>query len=428
MRLRAVPKGGVACVLVVLATAAPGRAQARAGGEFQVNTYTTGLQRYGVVAASPDGSFVIAWTSFEQDGSNGGVFARRFDRTGTPLGFEFRVNTYTTSDQSLPTIASDALGNFVIVWSSFPQDGSNVGVFGQRFSATGGALGAEFRVNTYTTGYQGNPAVAAAAGGAFVVTWAGGNSSNQTVAGQRFDAAGNRLGGEFQVSAQTGGLLNQPAVAVTTDGGFVVVWSGYGSGDNNSTGIFGRRYDASGDALGGQFLVNATTAGRQFGPSITTQGDDGDFVVSWWGNDESYYGIFAQRFDAAGGPTGGELKIDTFDGNQSRPSVSAGRRGFMVVWNADFEDGDGGAVIGRRIGASGEPIGGEFRVNTYTTYNQSLSRRSSAIAGDGRGNFVVTWHGPGDGSFYGILARRFRGPGPDVPTADPDTTTRPDRP
>jgi len=74
MRLRAVPKGGVACVLVVLATAAPGRAQARAGGEFQVNTYTTGLQRYGVVAASPDGSFVIAWTSFEQDGSNGGVF------------------------------------------------------------------------------------------------------------------------------------------------------------------------------------------------------------------------------------------------------------------------------------------------------------------------------------------------------------------
>ena len=410
MRLRVFPQGGVACVLVVLSTPAPLRAPAPLGAEVLLNTYTTGLQRYGAVAARPDGNFVIAWTSYGQDGSSAGVFARRFDRTGTPLGIEFRVNTYTTSDQSLPTIASDPLGNFVIVWSSFPQDGSNVGVFGQRFSTAGAALGAEFRVNTYTTGYQGTPAVAAAAGGAFVVAWAGGNSTTQTVAGQRFDAAGNRLGGEFLVSAQTGGLLNQPAVAVTADGGFVVVWSGYGSGDNNSTGIFGRRYDASGDTLGAQFLVNATTAGRQFGPSITTLGDDGDFVVSWWGNDDSYYGIFAQRFDAAGEPTGNELKIDTFDGNQSVASVSAARRGFMVVWNADFQDGDGGAVIGRRIGASGEPRGGEFRVNTYTTYNQTLTRRTSAIAGDGRGNFVVTWHGPGDGNIYGVFARRFAAP------------------
>jgi hypothetical protein len=410
MRLRVLPTGIAAGLLWVLATAPPGRAQTRLGAEFQVNTYTTGLQRYGVVAASPDGRFVVAWTSYGQDGSGGGIFARRFDHDGTPLGVEFRVNTYTTSDQSLATLASDAQGNFVVVWRSFPQDGSNVGVFGQRFDAAGAALGAEFQVNTYTTGYQGTPAVAAGAGGAFVVVWASSSGPSNNVFGQRFDASGNRLGGEFLVNAQTGGLLNEPGVAVTSDGGFVVSWSGYGIEDTSSSGVLARRFDADGGPLGGPFLVNTTTTDRQFMAAVTSTGDGG-FVVSWTGRDASYYGIFAQQFDASGNRRGAELKVDTFVGNQTRPSLAAQRRGnFDVVWLADFQDGDGGAVTGRRISASGVPRGGEFAVNTSTAGNQLPTRRPSAIASDGAGHFVVTWHGPGDGSIYGILAQRFGGP------------------
>ena len=39
------------------------------GGEFQVNTYTTGDQDFPVVAVAPDGQFIIAWQSQGQDGS-----------------------------------------------------------------------------------------------------------------------------------------------------------------------------------------------------------------------------------------------------------------------------------------------------------------------------------------------------------------------
>ena len=35
-----------------------------------------------------------------------------------PLGAEFQVNTYTTSNQELPSVATDANGNFVVVWES----------------------------------------------------------------------------------------------------------------------------------------------------------------------------------------------------------------------------------------------------------------------------------------------------------------------
>ena len=51
-----------------------------------------------------------------------------------PTGAEFPVNSYTTSDQGIPAVASDASGNFVVAWSSYGQDGSGIGVFGQRYS------------------------------------------------------------------------------------------------------------------------------------------------------------------------------------------------------------------------------------------------------------------------------------------------------
>ncbi len=35
---------------------------------------------------------------------------------GLPLGNEFQVNTYTTSGQKYPSVATDSSGNFVVVW------------------------------------------------------------------------------------------------------------------------------------------------------------------------------------------------------------------------------------------------------------------------------------------------------------------------
>ncbi len=52
------------------------------------------------------------------------------------------------------------------------QDGSGTGVYAQRYSATGVAQGAEFRVNTITSNSQRDPAVAMDADGDFVVTLA----------------------------------------------------------------------------------------------------------------------------------------------------------------------------------------------------------------------------------------------------------------
>ena len=69
------------------------------GAAVQVNTHTTGMQRLPQVAAAPSGKFVVVWESAGQDGDGLGVFGQQFNAAGAPVGGEFAVNTYTTGDQ-----------------------------------------------------------------------------------------------------------------------------------------------------------------------------------------------------------------------------------------------------------------------------------------------------------------------------------------
>src|SRR5712692_1496342 len=74
---------------------------------------------------------------------------------GQPLGPEFLVNTYTIGLQAEPSVAYDHAGNFIVVRRSAGQDGSQDGIYGQRYASSGDPLGPEFRANTFTTNLQG---------------------------------------------------------------------------------------------------------------------------------------------------------------------------------------------------------------------------------------------------------------------------------
>ena len=141
------------------------------GGEFRVNTFTTGSQRFPSVAMDSAGDVVVGWRSDAQDGSSYGVYAQRFDAAGVAQAGEFRVNTFTNSVQLDPSVTMDASGDFVVTWDSYGQDGSNYGIYAQRYNAAGVTQGAEFRVNTYTSNGQHSPSVAMDAAGDFVVGW-----------------------------------------------------------------------------------------------------------------------------------------------------------------------------------------------------------------------------------------------------------------
>jgi hypothetical protein len=266
------------------------------GGEFGVGN--SGYNYNSAVASDSAGNFVVVWEGlFPGDGSGRAVFGRRYASSGVPLAL-FRVNTYTTGDQSLASVAADSLGNFVIVWSSNTQDGSGLGIFAQRYDSAGAPLGSEFRVNTYTTSNQGRPSVAADASGNFVVVWqsAAQDGSSDGVFGQRYASSGAPLGPEFLVNTLTTGNQTGPAVAADAAGNFVVSWSSFLQ-DGSNDGVFGQRYDAAGSPLGPEFRVNTNTIGSQLASAVASD-PAGDFVVVWQSaaQDGSGYGVFGQRY------------------------------------------------------------------------------------------------------------------------------------
>jgi hypothetical protein len=138
--------------------------------EFQVNTYTEGDQDHVALGMAGDGRFVVTWRSLREDSTNG-IYARTFDAAGVGQDGEFHVNTYTPGEQRYPAVGMDDDGNFIVTWQSAEQDGSASGVFLQRFDAAGAPQGPEFQVNSHTTADQFYSALAVGGDGDFVVTW-----------------------------------------------------------------------------------------------------------------------------------------------------------------------------------------------------------------------------------------------------------------
>jgi hypothetical protein len=175
------------------------------------------------VAIGASGGFIVAWTSDGQDGSSLGVFGRRFSTSGAPLASEFQVNSYTAGSQGSPSVAGSATGDFLIAWSSSGQDGYGSGVFARRFSGAGAPLASEFQVNTFTSGGQFTPSVAAEASGDFIVAW-GSNQQGGSVFARRVSSAGTALATEFQINTYTNSLAGSPAIAAGSESDLVVAW------------------------------------------------------------------------------------------------------------------------------------------------------------------------------------------------------------
>jgi hypothetical protein len=152
--------------------------------EFQVNEQTGGSTGHPNVAMTPSG-FVVTWQHLVSGDAN--VKARLFDSAGAPVTGEFRVNAITTGYQWFADAGMDANGNFVVVWQDQAgHDGSQDGVFARRYDASGSPLGGEFRVNSATTGLQRKPAIAMQPNGDFVVSWTDYGSTSGDVVIQRF--------------------------------------------------------------------------------------------------------------------------------------------------------------------------------------------------------------------------------------------------
>lgn len=388
------------------------------GPPFQVNTYTAGAQQPGEVASDAQGNFVVVWEDSELDGSGKGIYARRYDASARPLGNPFRVNSQTAGDQAQPAVAVHATGEFVITWTQYST------IDAQRYDRTGAPVGTNF---TVFSGSAVEPRVFFRDSGAFAVLW---TAVGEGLRVQGYSGAGVPEESFLTTLPVEEGWLWPPAavqssIRMDADGGFYIPYFRYRDrfvpdvGRRYDAEAFVRRLDAHGTLRGPDIRVVAyldrpTAHPTGLEPALTLQAGGG-FVATWFDEQRSYVG---QRFDAAGQTASAPFVLISVSGIQGlgywgTPTVATLADGNLLVAWYDGVQSQRDPSYFRVFGADGVPRG-----NAVFLDQDSYHHGPFRIATDSQDGFTFAWVSrlaPNDGETY---ARRFVRTGQVVVAAD----------
>ncbi|MGH7130917.1 MAG: hypothetical protein ACREJO_03110 [Phycisphaerales bacterium] len=372
--------------------------------EFRLNSTTTDQQQAvtaGGIAHSASGGGVAVWQSYNQDALlTWGVYGQRFGSDGSAVGSEFLINTASLlNDQQRPTVAMNDDGDFVVAWDGSGLLGLFPGIYVQRYGADGSTIGGAIGVAGSLVLDVRNASIGMDSSGGFVITYEANDVGlSRGIFARRYDSAGAPLGAAFVVNATTAGSQTDPQIVVAADGSFIVAWEGSGTGDGS--GAFGRLYAADGTAITGEVRLNQVTAGNQSGVSLALT--PSGFIAAWAGSGtEDGSGVYVRRFDSAGIALAGQALVNvTTAGSQGAPSVAVDPDGdFVVAWSGAGAS-DGAGIYFREFAADGTVRSGETIVNTTTAGTQG---RPSISSGTDNG-YAIHWGGNGTGDGAGVFA------------------------
>jgi hypothetical protein len=210
-----------------------------------------------------------------------GIFGRAFrPEKSKAVGAEVKISSGPGGNAA---ITGDAAGNFLVSWEAADRDSQ--GVWARLFDKTASPRGNEFLVNTTTAGVQRRPAVTAVKSGGWLVVWQGqgATAKDAHVYGQFLGGGGSFIGPEFRISQGFGPTQISPAVAQLASGNFVVAWTDWK--DPFPIGVFSIELDRLGNAVGDEMEVNTRPIGSQVRTALAAFGST--VLVPWEGFTDS---------------------------------------------------------------------------------------------------------------------------------------------
>ena len=365
-----------------------------------------------LVVAGPLGQRIALWEA--PDGDGFGVFARRLDPDGEPLGGVLRVDVDPGGSATEPAATIRDDGTVVVVWRQSAR-GDELRFAGERRARD--AIGADASVLAvaidFATGTSGDPRaifvseiggardpqVGAAGDGTLVVTWEEGGQ----IQGRLLD---QDLAPRSPVLALSDpGGAEEHALAVAASGELVVVWVVPGGGDGR---IVARVFSDQGAARGEAQIVSDESSASS--PAVAMDDPGNFFVVFVEPGEDGTTDVFGRLFDQRGTRRGAKLRINASSaGNQGSPRVDLTAVGDVaVVWTSDPAGvagaiGGGGRVSARFFAADGEARSGDVEVASASA--GSVPADPDVAIGDADEVTVVyARRGPG-GEPEGVFAR-----------------------
>jgi hypothetical protein len=292
------------------------------------------------IAALEDGGYIVTWISDsrtdERDDDGFGVFAQRYNADGSLYGASFLVNTTTANDQINSDVIGLSDGGYVVVWQSAEQDGSGFGIYSQRYDVDNNMVGGEVLVNESTETNQMNPEIEALDNGGYVVVWQSAHADENglnDIYVQVFDANGERVSSETLVNTLTLDDQQTPNITTLNNGNFVIVWQSL----DPETGVFDVRsqtFTSSGETIGDEVVISKDLTTDYSSPYVATL-SDGSYVISWLEYSDTRRSVFVQRYNADGTVASDATMIEEFVGDSTTAEVSEFNTGFSVAMKDD---------------------------------------------------------------------------------------------
>lgn len=158
---------------------------------FRVNTYTTSVQAGNTIAMNASGSFVIVWESLgEEGGTDYGIYGQRFNSSGIRVGGEFHVNSQTAGDQRFASVGMASDGSFTVAWQSYNSSAPPAEIYAREFDANGVPRATEFLVSTIPGSINSVPYVSMDPAGYALITWRQSDGTQDDTYAQRYLPAG----------------------------------------------------------------------------------------------------------------------------------------------------------------------------------------------------------------------------------------------
>jgi methionine-rich copper-binding protein CopC len=243
-------------------------------------------------------------------------------------------------------------------------------------------------------GPQTAPAVAALAGGGYVIAWLDDSTGTSQLHAQRFDAGGNKVGGDVLLSA--GPASGDPSLVALADGSFVATWDSR-SDAAAPTNYVGQHFDASGAAVGGVFQANALPDYDTSASAEATALAGGGWVVEWAQNTGSGWDPQIEVYAPGGAPVGANEQLGAGLSDIHATAIAAtSDGGFVSVWAAAsaYQPGSGmtDQVYLQRFDASGHALASPLSVMTEPSSSYVVSGVETAVLA-GSGAIVVSTRG-----------------------------------
>ena len=337
------------------------------GAAYQIDQGATQFEKnVQLTSVGTAGDFLVTWflTKDEADnGAEGGIYVQRFNQNMQPVGVEKLIISTAVgviNPSSLDIVETNTDGSYVVIW----MDGTNLSF--KQINADG-IVGAHKSVSAADNGT--GTVASTGQDGSYLITWAQGDS----IRAVKYKADGNK-DSEINTLSASSAQSGQPSITYLQSADeFVVVWTqqrGLGKGGAQILKI-----DSSGIPIGEPLLVSGIADVNV--PSIVEIGTNGDFLVTW---SHEATGIHVQKVNADGTITDNriDLHADTSSLSLSDdvPTITTiGNNGdYVVAWKGNAQGQSD--IFTQRISFEGELLVtwiGEGNVNITTSMDTNLN-------------------------------------------------------